>query len=615
MSLPANRWKIIAFVIIGILGLTACDSDSNGGKNRDDNSGAVAPPAPTLSLTPQSVKTFAFSWADVSGETEYRLLENADGNSGYTAVTSIAANTTSYEHVVFLPARVNTSYILQACNSHGCTDSAAVFVTGTLAAAIGYVKASNTGSGDYFGAVALSDDGNTLAVGAPGESSDATGVGGDQTNNGANDSGAVYVFIRSGAVWTQQAYLKASNTGTNDEFGYSVALTSDGDSLAVGAPRESSNATGVGGDQTNDGESESGAVYIFNRIGTDWSQQAYLKASNPESGDGFGTSLALASDGNTLAVGAPREASNATGVDGDYANNDASESGAVYVFSLNGSDWSQQAYLKSSNSEAGDWFGISVALSGDGNTLVAGAHWEDSNAIGVGGEQTDNESNSSGAVYVFSRNSAIWNQQAYLKASNTGERDRFGWNVALSSDGDTLAVGAIYEDSNAIGVDGDQNNDGAENSGAAYIFTRSGNVWSQQAYLKASNTGVEDRFGFSVALSSDGDTVVVGAPEESSSTTGVGGDGSNNGAYESGAVYVFSRAGTIWLQLAYLKASNTEGGDPDLEESEAFGIRLAISGDGNTLAVGAAGEGSNATGLGGDQTNNSNTNSGAVYLY
>jgi hypothetical protein len=128
-----------------------------------------------------------------------------------------------------------------------------------------YVKASNTGASDYFGqSVALSADGATLAVGANYEDSVATGIGGDQTSNAAGNSGAVYVFRRSaGGVWAQEAYVKASNTGAVDLFGSSVALSGDGATLAVGAYQEDSVATGIGGDQTSNGASASGAVYVF----------------------------------------------------------------------------------------------------------------------------------------------------------------------------------------------------------------------------------------------------------------------------------------------------------------------------------------------------------------
>jgi trimeric autotransporter adhesin len=266
-----DAWIIRTAAFIFLVTLYACGGGGGGG---------ARPEAPTLALTPQSIKNFHFTWPDVSDETEYRLLEDATGSSGYSPVATIFADETSYDHEVFLPGRINARYILQACNSVGCNDSDAVYV-GDLTAAIGYVKASNTGANDRFGnSVALSADGNTLAVGAYGEDSSATGIGGDQTNNSASSSGAVYVFARSGSTWSQQAYVKASNTGAGDCFGSSVALSADGDTLAVGAYNEASSATGIGGVQTNNSAPSSGAVYVFTRSGSTWSQQAYVKASN-----------------------------------------------------------------------------------------------------------------------------------------------------------------------------------------------------------------------------------------------------------------------------------------------------------------------------------------------
>jgi hypothetical protein len=195
-------------------------------------------------------------------------------------------------------------------------------------------------------------------------------------------------------VWSQQAYLKASNTGAGDQFGRSVALS--GDTLAVGAHQEASAATDVNGDQSSNAAENSGAVYVFTRSGGAWSQQAYLKASNTSGNDRFGETVALS--GDTLAVGADREGSAATGVNGDQSSNAAASSGAVYVFTRSGGAWSQQAYLKASNTGESDYFGTSVALSGD--TLAVGAYWESSDATGVNGDQSSNAAVRSGAVYV-----------------------------------------------------------------------------------------------------------------------------------------------------------------------------------------------------------------------
>ncbi|OGA88285.1 MAG: hypothetical protein A2Z90_23135 [Burkholderiales bacterium GWA2_64_37] len=458
---------------------------------------------------------------------------------------------------------------------------------------MGYFKASNTGGIDSFGySVALSGDGNTLAVGAISEGSNATGINGDQANNSASSAGAVYVFTRSGGTWSQQAYIKASNTGAGDQFGQSVALSGDGNTLAVGAQLEASSATGINGDRANNSVGDAGAVYLFARSGGTWSQQAYVKASNTGVSDHFGASVALSGDGNTLAVGARYEASNATGINGDQANNSASAAGAVYVFTRSSGTWSQQAYVKASNTGAGDQFGLSVALSGDGDTLAVGAPEENSNATGTNGDQANNSLGSAGAVYIFTRSGSTWSQQAYVKASNTGGGDQFGQSVALSGDGNTLAVGAVNE---------------AGSAGAVYVFTRV-SVWSQQAYVKASNTGPFDRFGQSVALSGDGNTLGVGAYMEDSNATGIDGDQANNSESAAGAVYVFTRSGGMWSQQGYIKASNTGAGD-------YFGYSVALSGDGSTLAVGSRLEASNATGINGDEANNSFTNAGAVYVY
>ncbi|NOY92940.1 MAG: hypothetical protein GXP55_17285 [Deltaproteobacteria bacterium] len=477
-----------------------------------------------------------------------------------------------------------------------------------------YIKASNTDMSDSFGGVwgpgaslALSSDGTTLAVQAYQEDSNATGVDGNQANNSATHAGAVYIFTRSGGAWSQQAYIKASNTGAGDSFGSALSLSDDGSTLAVGADGEASNATGVGGNQVDNSASYAGAVYVFTRSGSTWSQRAYVKASNTDAYDAFGVALQLSGDGSTLAVGADGEASNATGVGGNQADNSSGWAGAVYVFTGGGGTWSQQAYIKASNTDASDRFGHALGLSDDGSTLVVGAYREGSNATGVGGNQANNSATQAGAAYVFTRSGTSWSQQAYIKASNTDGSDEFGRFVALSGDGSTIAVGAQKEGSIATGIGGNEADNSAGAAGAVYVFTRSGATWSQQAYVKASNTGSADWFGV-VALSDDGSTLVVGARADESNATGIGGDQANNSAIDAGAAYVFTRSGSTWSQLAYLKASNTNPNDQ-------FGQSAAVSGDGSIIAIGAPAEASNATGVGGNQADNSASTAGAVYVF
>jgi hypothetical protein len=249
-----------------------------------------------------------------------------------------------------------------------------------------YVKASNPGASDAFGtSVALSGDGATLAVGASGEDS-AAGINGDQTDNSAPDAGAVYVFTQAGGTWSPQAYVKAtspakddglgnsialsadgstlaagapgvasfagaayvftrsaatwsqdarlvaSNASPKDDLGESISLSADGSTVAVGAPSESSAATGVGGDPGTGRAERAGAVYVFARAAAAWSQQSYVKAFNTGADDFFGSSVGLTSDGKALAVGAPFESSAATGVGGNQADDNADFAGAAYVF-------------------------------------------------------------------------------------------------------------------------------------------------------------------------------------------------------------------------------------------------------------------------------------------
>src|SRR5262249_54574740 len=175
------------------------------------------------------------------------------------------------------------------------------------------------------------------------------------------------------------------------------------------------------------------------------------------------------------------------------------------------------------------------------------------------------------AVYVFARTGSTWTQQAYIKASNPGEKDegdQFGYSLSLSSDGNTLAAGAIGEDSNATGINGNQADNSANGSGAAYVFTRNGTTWSQQAYVKSAMTRPNVLFGYSIGVSGNGDTLAVAEYD------------ADRGK---GALYVLTRSGGMWSHQARLQASNAENGD-------SLGYSLAISEDGNTLVAGAADE-------------------------
>ncbi len=403
-------------------------------------------------------------------------------------------------------------------DNNGAASSGAVYVfrhTASGWAQEAYIKASNSDPGDTFGkSIALS--GNLLIVGAPREKSGATGINGIQSDNKTSNAGAVYVFRRSGSSWTQEAYIKADNTDEDDLFGSSVSTDGDriavgasqedslvansggvyvfrhasniwvqeahlkasnlsgytffgasvslsGDLLVVGAIGESSNSTGVNGDQDNTSAIASGAAYVYRYSADSWTQEAYLKASNTAAADRFGQIVAVS--GDTIAASAGREGSGATGVNGDQKNNDQQKSGAAYVFRHNGSNWSQEAYIKASNTDENDNFGVGLALHDD--MLIVAADLEDSPSSGVDGVE-DNTGDGNGAAYLFRRSDKEWSQTSYIKASNTGNQDNFGFSIAVSEN--AAVVGAVLEDSNADGVNDVENNNGASNSGAVYLF-------------------------------------------------------------------------------------------------------------------------------------------------
>ncbi len=360
------------------------------------------------------------------------------------------------------------------------------------------LTASDGAAGDEFG-VSVAISGDTVVVGA----------GDDDVELNAQQ-GSAYVFARSGTTWTHQAQLTASDGAAGDKFGDSVAIS--GDTVVVGAKGED---VGTNGDQ--------GSAYVFARSGTTWTQQAQLTASDGEAGDLFGTSVAIS--GDTVVVGAVLD---------DVGANAAL--GSAHVFVRSGVSWSQQAQLTASD---GDQFGISVAISGD--TVVVGAQLDD---VGANTAQ--------GSAYVFVRSGVSWSQQAQLTASDGALADFFGKSVAIS--GDTVVVGAVFDD---VGANFDQ--------GSAYVFVRSGSVWSQQQKLRASDGAAGDQFGFSVAIS--GDTVVVSA--EFDDVTGIS---------DQGSAYVFTRSGTTWARQQQLLSG-------DGAASDHFGQSVAISGD--TVVVGA----------------------------
>jgi hypothetical protein len=319
-------------------------------------------------------------------------------------------------------------------------------------------------------------------------------------------------------VWTQQQKLTAADGAADDFLGQSVAIS--GDTLVVGSQLDDVGAT------TNQG-----SAYVFTRSGGVWTEQQKLTAADGIVSDRMGASVAI--DGDTVVVGVHLEAESP----------DPPNRGAAYVFTRSAGVWTQQAKLLAADGAEADFFGISVALEGD--TAVVGAYGDDDV---VGGSPTMRR----GSAYVFIRSGTVWTEQQKLVAADGVDNDQLGQWVALS--GDTVVAGAYDDD---VGANVDQ--------GSAYVFTRSGGVWTQQQQLTAADGAAGDQFGGSVAVV--GDTAVVTA-----SSDDVGAN------VDQGSAYVFTRSGTVWTQQQQLTASDGAAGD-------AFGASAAISGD--TAVVGA----------------------------
>lgn len=376
--------------------------------------------------------------------------------------------------------------------------------------------------GDYDNlgrSVCISGDGNTLAIGATLD-----------TTQDAYRAGSVYVYVRVGSTWVKQAYIIHPDGVANDYFGYSIALSNDGNTLAVGVYQD---------DVYN--VTNNGSIFIFTRANDIWTQQAYLVANNRVLNDYLGFAVALSSDGNTLAAGAHFR--DLTGV---------TDAGAVFIFRRTGTTWTQETMLQASDPIASDRFGCAVSFAQNGTTLAVGAFLANHSSL------TD-----PGAVYVFTYANSTWTQQAKVIASDPVASDYFGWSVSLAAtDGNTLAVGSYLADASSI-----------LNRGAVYIFTRSGTTWTQEAKLLASDGAANDYLGYAVSLSADGTKLIAGAYLD------------DEGETNTGSAYIFVKSSGIWSQQTRLNL--TAEADFTNIVGAQFGIAVAMGASGVTVLVGS----------------------------
>lgn len=584
-------------------------------------------------LTFPDIKTFGFSWANVDDANHYILEEDpdgAEGPAGYSQLAQITAQqdtTLSYQHRVPLHERLNAQYLLSTCYSGDATDchDGTPLVIDTeskaidhLVDAIGYVKASDTkNAGDsdqFFGySISLTDDGTWLAVGAP--QRDLVSSSTEKHSN----AGAVYLYHYTPEVgWLWQTKLLSKAPTTGGQFGVAVSLSGDGSYLAVGETGRNSSK---------------GAAHIYQQDDSNnWQLATTLTATNADKDDHFGTVLSFNKDGTTVAIAAPDEDSKATGVNGKQDNNGAEESGAVYIVERDpDKSWSAQAslhrtYIKAAVTEtSGDNFGLALSLSGDGSTLAVGAPFNDN----------DEESRDSGAAFLYRHTpdqTDRWQAVATITVNNAAGGLQFGSALSLNEDASVLAVTAWHSD----------------DSGSVYLYRGSAQSasWGFEQEIRPEHLIANSGFANALSLSNDGTKLAIGgsfilmhrgtirvsSAADSSSYTGIQAfdvtASLDGGKPESGAAYLYKYASSGWQPELYIKAPNTDGGDH-------FGVAIALSADGGTLAVGAISEDSQYQVTAGvpldsgkedpptdddpnprdKRDNNGQQDAGAVYLY
>jgi phage gpG-like protein len=410
--------------------------------------------------------------------------------------------------------------------------AAVVTLTFAASASAGFTQQGEKLTGE--GEVGLGLAGHSVAVSADGNTALVGGRCDSRKTFGAEEPciGAAWVFTRTGSTWRQQgAKLTGAGEIGGGEFGESVALSADGNTALIGGRKDRAGA---------------GAAWVFTRSGSTWTQEGPkltpLKHSFRKST--FGESVALSEDGNTALIG------------GGF---DRHGRGAAWVFNRTGTVWTRQSKLTASDESGRGEVGGSVALSADGNTALIGGPWDHQSV---------------GAAWVFTRTGGAWSQQG---AKLTGRchsgqaeiaRGNFGWSVALSADGNTALIGEPFcEAFDCLGPH-------CAFSASAYAFTRSGSAWTEQGKPFSESGESSGGFARSLALSADGNTALIGRPGEC-----------YEGTYcFAGHASEFVRSGETWTQMG--EQITGTGQVASEYRTAAFGFSVALSADAKTAVIG-----------------------------
>lgn len=494
---------------VGVLFFTGCGANLIGASFIDDIPSefrSLVPPASPVS--PSANLTLSSTSLRVGS-----LLTISSSSTNLTSPTAVTINgtqaivlNTSTDQIQVFVMPGSTSGYVGVVTSNGIDYSDSQVTITQAAAGVSYTQQGDKITGG--GTSGTVNFGTSLDMSSDG---DTVAVGGPVDN--ANEGGA-WVYSRNGASWTEQAQKLVGTGAVGPQLlGYSTALSADGHTLMTGGPADNSNI---------------GAVWFFTRSGTSWTQQGPKIVPSDVSGTliYFGIMGDLSADGNTAIIS------------GLY---DDDMIGAAWIYTRSGSSWTQQAKLIASDSIGASAQGYKVALSADGNTAIVGGPMDDGMV---------------GAAWIYTRSGTSWTQQAKLIGTNNIGTAGLGYSVALNADGNTAAVTGPYDDST---------------NGAVWIFTRSGSSWSEEAKLVATGNIGPANIGYSVALTADGNTAVLGGPNDNT---------------QIGASWIFTRSGTTWTERSKLLGTGGVG-------NSVFSLSTSISADGRAMMCGGSWDNSN----------------------
>ena len=480
---------------------------------------------PTTSLVASS-NIVMLNTANTAQNVELSVGENTNV---YTRMSYLSGDKLNYHEAgdyfgysVSLSGDGKVAAVAAPWDDDGGTNSGAafVFVQNSMGEwnKVQKLRASDGVANDYFGSggvtyihlrgISVSGDGSIIVVGA------------NYAHAPAADSGTAYIFEKTGSTWTQFQKIVASDGAASDYFGSSVCVSRDGSTIAIGAPYDDDNSAGA-----------SGSVYMFEKVGGNWTQVQKLTAGDPIVNAHLSSSgVQLTDDGTTLLVGAQ-----------------APSAEAAYIFdkAANGT-WSQTQKIQASNTGSGDQFASSIDISGDGTVICCGAINEDTGAT------------NKGAAYIFVKSAAgAWSQTEtqFIQASDGTTSDSFGLGVSVSQNGDRILVGSHLDDT------------GEGDSGSMYIFDRTNGVWTQTNHLYPGHHTAPGGYGMSSAISDDGKVYMVGSPNDETA-----------GGTDNGAVFVYD-------EKSYIERKNYIGlRCPVMFQASSQGINYA-GGSGSSATI------------------------------